>query len=145
MLDAVRGFISPVLQGFQAAFEIKSACTASFGCIHECARHHLSSPLSDFFGSYSRPFSWRQSMNRFRHVRILLLGFLVSGIPVAGIAAENTDNACIKCHQGISPGQVADWRASKHRREKKKKKKRKKKTKKKLKNEHRKRKERKQK
>ena len=53
-------------------------------------------------------------MKCFRHMRILLLGFWVSTIPIAGIAAENTDNACIKCHQGISPGQVADWRASKH-------------------------------
>jgi len=30
------------------------------------------------------------------------------------VAAETRDNACIQCHKEISPGQVDDWRASKH-------------------------------
>ena len=47
----------------------------------------------------------------------LVLVFCGSAIPVTGIAAEDTENACIRCHQKISPGQVEDWRASRHSKE----------------------------
>ena len=53
-------------------------------------------------------------MKNFRYAWILFLVFLLSAIPVTGLLAESSDDACIKCHQAISPGQVADWRASKH-------------------------------
>jgi len=53
-------------------------------------------------------------MKYFRHAWILLLLFCVSTIPVTLALAENGDDACIKCHSQVSPGQVADWRASKH-------------------------------
>lgn len=56
-------------------------------------------------------------MKHFRHAWILLLLFCVSTIPITLAMAENSDDTCIKCHQKISPGQVADWRADKHSRE----------------------------
>ncbi len=45
-------------------------------------------------------------------ILLLFFGILVS--PVTGITGENSDDACINCHQEVSPGLVADWRASKH-------------------------------
>ena len=53
-------------------------------------------------------------MKYFRYAWILFLVFLLSAIPVTILKAESNGDACIKCHSQVSPGQVADWRASKH-------------------------------
>jgi len=43
--------------------------------------------------------------------------FFVLAVPAAGVAVEKSEDACITCHEKVSPGQVADWRASTHSRE----------------------------
>ena len=53
-------------------------------------------------------------MKYFRDAWLLLLLLCVLSFPFKRAMAEEPDEACIKCHQEVSPGQVADWRASKH-------------------------------
>ena len=47
---------------------------------------------------------------------LLILG--IAAVTIWGLASdgvsEDADQACVQCHQRISPGQVADWKASKH-------------------------------
>ncbi|MCF8120203.1 MAG: cytochrome C [Deltaproteobacteria bacterium] len=53
-------------------------------------------------------------MEHFRYGWILAGACLLLALSATGIAAETGEDACIACHQKVSPGQVADWRASKH-------------------------------
>ena len=50
-----------------------------------------------------------------RMVRILL-GFILTGISLAAPTFAE-EESCVTCHEKISPGQVADWRASEHRKQ----------------------------
>ena len=47
---------------------------------------------------------------------IVALGCLVTVFWFSG-SAFGAEGACITCHRDISPGQVADWEASKHSQE----------------------------
>ena len=53
-------------------------------------------------------------MKRFSYGYMISAFFLVFSLTAAGISAETAEDACIKCHQKVSPGQVDDWQASKH-------------------------------
>jgi len=55
-------------------------------------------------------------MKRFGGILPILLICCVWAVPIGGLA-EKAEDACIQCHQKLSPGQVADWKASKHRQE----------------------------
>ena len=59
------------------------------------------------------PFYGGGNMKHFRYAWVPVLGLLLA-TPTAVITAEKPHKACIKCHLELSPGQVADWRASKH-------------------------------
>jgi len=52
-------------------------------------------------------------MKRFGGILLILLICCVWAVPIGGLA-EKVEDACIQCHQKLSPGQVADWKASKH-------------------------------
>jgi len=54
-------------------------------------------------------------MKRCRHFGWTVLGVFCSILLSGGtVAAEDDKDPCIACHQKVSPGQVADWKASKH-------------------------------
>lgn len=56
-------------------------------------------------------------MKHFTLACLLAVAFFVPALPALGITPEKNEAACIACHENVSPGQVADWRASTHCRE----------------------------